>query len=154
MKILILICSISICFSFSSELKDTKIKTTALKQFLDGNTPTQRPRGKIKPPDIRSIDIQRGINKKNIIMRVIRARIPNLREPYNKYLVQNQELEGVLKLNITISEQGNISKIKVVETSLTNTLFVQEIIESIKEWNFVEIKNETNFSMPIEFKKS
>jgi TonB family protein len=79
---------------------------------------------------------QRGEEQLRSVILANRGRIEYV---YNKYLRTNPTLAGKLLLEITIEPDGTVSDVRVLENTLGDIAFVNEILGIVRRWRFPPI---------------
>lgn len=76
---------------------------------------------------------QRGEEQLRAVILSNRSRIEYV---YNKYLRTNPSLAGKIVLEITIEPDGSVSNVRVLENTLDDLAFVNEILSIVRRWRF------------------
>jgi len=93
-------------------------------------------RGK-KVPRVRGAKAKvKGALDKDIIRRIVRAHINEVRYCYNKGLVVDPSLEGRVAIQFTIGPTGKVPVAVVASTTLSDKKVGQCIAKSVKRWKF------------------
>jgi TonB family protein len=77
----------------------------------------------------------RGMLDKDIIRRIVRAHINEVRHCYNKGLNKNPDLEGELVVSFEISKAGSVTKSEV-KTPVDDAAVGKCVAKAIKRWKF------------------
>jgi len=97
-------------------------------------------RGK-RVPRVRQAKAQvSGSLDKDIIRRIVRAHINEVRSCYNSELAKDPNLKGRVSIKFTIAASGKVSKAKVASSTLSNTTLESCIATAIKRWYFPKPK--------------
>ncbi|HWB82411.1 MAG TPA: TonB family protein [Nannocystaceae bacterium] len=73
---------------------------------------------------------------KDIVRRVVRAHIDEVRHCYNLGLVKNENLAGRVAVQFTISFSGGVESAKAVESTLPDQEVTDCIVNAVKRWKF------------------
>jgi TonB family protein len=73
---------------------------------------------------------------RNIIRRITRAHINEVRHCYNQGLTRNPELEGRVTVDFTINAEGRVTQSSVQDTSLSDERVGTCITRAVKRWKF------------------
>lgn len=112
------------------------------------------PRGSVKIPSVKDIDLKNENRTAPDIIKIIRQRAPGLRHIYNKHLKKNPGLEGQITLKFTIVPNGEISDISIVSSTTQNQKFDAEIQQNVSRWIFPKIKSgNATVTIPFTFKE-
>ena len=109
--------------------------------------------GSVKTPSMRDIDMDAGGGTRSAadIMKVVRQRIPGLKNIYNKCL-KKKEFEGTVKLKFTIAPGGEIISISTLSSNTGFKEFDSEIKNAISRWTFSKVKSgNTTVTIPFKF---
>ncbi|MDR3001326.1 MAG: TonB family protein [Fibromonadaceae bacterium] len=119
-------------------------------------------RGTLRAPSARDIDMGSGdaSRSRQEVMAVVNARMPGLRNIYNRYLKINPGFTGRVTLKFTIAPSGDITNITIVSSTTSYPEFDNAVKNMVGTWKWKIIKsgNTTptipfNFSEP-DFKSS
>jgi TonB family protein len=77
-----------------------------------------------------------GSLDKDIIRRIVRAHINEVRACYNQGLVRDPELAGRVAINFVISAQGKVPSAVVQESSLRDSRVGNCVAKAVKRWKF------------------
>ncbi|MBX7078810.1 MAG: AgmX/PglI C-terminal domain-containing protein [Nannocystaceae bacterium] len=78
----------------------------------------------------------KGAIDKDIIRRIVRAHINEVRHCYNQGLVKDPNLKGRVAIQFTIGPSGNVPVAVVQESSIKDTSVGQCIAKAVKRWTF------------------
>lgn len=78
----------------------------------------------------------KGSLDKDIIRRIVRAHINEVRHCYNKGLVKDDELAGKVTIDFTIAATGKVSVAEVDSTTLSDADVGKCIAKAVKRWKF------------------
>jgi TonB family protein len=78
----------------------------------------------------------KGAIDKDIIRRIVRAHINEVRHCYNQGLVKDPNLKGRVAIQFTIGPSGNVPVAVVQESSIKDTSVGQCIAKAVKRWSF------------------
>ena len=110
-------------------------------------------KGSLKAPNAKDIDIGSGSSRsKPEITQVINARMPGVRNIYNKYLKLKPGLSGKVTLKFTIASSGNIIIIDIVSSTTNYAEFDEALKSMVSTWKWKTIKNgNTTATVPFDF---
>jgi len=114
-------------------------------------------RGGLKAPSARDIDMGSGdgSRSKAEIMAVVNARMPGLRNIYNKYLKLKPGFSGKVTLKFTIAAGGDIINISVVSSTTGYGEFDDAIKNTVATWKWKAIQSgNTTPTIPFNFEDS
>jgi TonB family protein len=92
-----------------------------------------------------------GALDKDIIRRIARAHINEVRFCYNQGLVRSPALRGRVQLVYVIGEAGTVATAIVQESSLANTEVEQCIAKAVRRWKFPKIPGGGSVSVTMPF---
>src|SRR5690606_29009104 len=78
----------------------------------------------------------RGALDKDIIRRIVRAHINEVRGCYNQGLSKNPNLQGRVAVNFVITTTGTVGSSVVQETTLQDKSVANCIAKAVKRWKF------------------
>ena len=91
----------------------------------------------IKPADIFGIaKIAGGARSKSTIMRVVLENISSLRYAYNRLLREQPQLHGKITLRFAVDESGTVIFCEIVQSTMNNKAFEQQVRNSVMRWQF------------------
>jgi TonB family protein len=108
----------------------------------------------IKAPSARDIDMGSGdgSRSKAEIMAVVNARMPGLRNIYNKYLKLKPGFSGKVILKFTIAPGGDIVSISIVSSTTGYSEFDNDVKNMVATWKWKAIKSgNTTPTIPFNF---
>jgi len=70
---------------------------------------------------------------------VVQNQMPRLEYIYKKHLKRNVNLEGKVNVDIHISASGRVTKVDVLEDTVGNREFTNELLTTIRRWRFPPI---------------
>jgi TonB family protein len=111
-------------------------------------------KGSLKAPSARDIDMGNGdgSRSKAEIMAVANARMPGLRNIYNKYLKLKPGFSGKVTLKFTIIPSGDIVSISIVSSTTGYAEFDNAIKNTVATWKWKVIKSgDTTPTIPFNF---
>ncbi|MCL2207780.1 MAG: TonB family protein [Fibromonadales bacterium] len=111
-------------------------------------------RGGLKAPSARDIDMGSGdgSRSKAEIMAVVNARMPGLRNIYNKYLKLKPGFSGKVTLKFTIAPGGDIVSISIVSSTTGYGDFDTAVKNMVATWKWKAIKSgNTTPTIPFNF---
>lgn len=73
---------------------------------------------------------------KDIVRRIVRAHINEVRHCYNQGLVKDPDLAGEVKVNFTIGATGKVEKSKVKSTTVADPRVGICVAKAVKRWKF------------------
>ena len=86
------------------------------------------------------------------IDQVVKQRTPDLKKIYDQYRKKNKKLQGRIKLKFTITPNGDISEISVVESNTGDSGFDEIIKMAVSTWTFGKVtKGNTTVTIPFTF---
>jgi TonB family protein len=113
-------------------------------------------KGSLKAPDARDIDMGSGdgARSKQEIMQVVNARMPGLRNIYNKYLKLKPGFSGKVTLKFTIAPGGDIISIAIVSSTTGYSEFDNAVKNMVATWKWKKIKSgNTTPTIPFSFEE-
>jgi TonB family protein len=78
----------------------------------------------------------KGSLDKDIIRRIVRAHINEVRHCYNKLLVKEPTAEGKVTVSFTIDATGKVSVSSVTDNTTGNDDVAECIAKAVKRWTF------------------
>ena len=111
-------------------------------------------RGSLKAPSARDIDMGSGdgSRSKAEIMAVVNARMPGLRNIYNKYLKLKPGFSGKVTIKFTIAPGGDIISIAIVSSTTGYAEFDNAVKNMVGTWKWKAIKSgNTTPTIPFNF---
>jgi TonB family protein len=111
-------------------------------------------KGSLKAPSARDIDMGSGdgSRSKQEIMQVVNARMPGLRNIYNKYLKLKPDFSGKVVLKFTIAPGGDIISIAIVSSTTDYSDFDNAVKSMVATWKWKVIKSgNTTPTIPFNF---
>jgi len=111
-------------------------------------------KGSLKAPSARDIDMGSGdgSRSKAEIMAVVNARMPGLRNIYNKYLKLKPGFSGKVTLKFTIAPGGDIVSIAIVSSTTGYGEFDNAVKNMVATWKWKVIKSgNTTPTIPFNF---
>jgi TonB family protein len=82
----------------------------------------------------------KGSLDKDIIRRIVRAHINDVRSCYNQGLTKNPNLQGRVAITWTIDKTGKVTESKVQESSVEDPAVAPCIADAVKTWKFPKPK--------------
>ncbi|MDR1830987.1 MAG: TonB family protein [Candidatus Fibromonas sp.] len=113
-------------------------------------------KGSLKAPSARDIDMGSGdgARSKAEIMAVVNARMPGLRNIYNKYLKLKPGFSGKVTLKFTIAPGGDIIDISIVSSTTSYAGFDNAVKNMVGTWKWKAIKSgNTTPTIPFDFRE-
>ena len=109
----------------------------------------------IKAPSEKDIDMGGDASRsKQEIMQVANARMPGLRNIYNKYLKLKPSFSGKVTLKFTISPGGDVISISIVSSTTGYAEFDNAVKNMIATWKWKAIMSgNTTATVPFDFKE-
>jgi len=95
---------------------------------------------KIASPEFTKGGMLTGSRSKGSVMRVVMQNLAALRYAYNKRLRDKPGLNGKVTVKFTIDEFGKVIFCAVVNSTMNDVIFEQEVVEKIKRWVFEKIE--------------
>lgn len=92
------------------------------------------------PKQMRGSQAAMGQRSPDEVMAVINSQQGRIQYTYNKYLRKNPDLRGKISLDVTIEANGRISKVVVIESTIDNQDFINDIIRIIRRLKFRPIQ--------------
>jgi TonB family protein len=111
-------------------------------------------KGSLKAPSARDIDMGNGDSSRSKaeIMAVVNARMPGLRNIYNKYLKLKPGFNGKVTLKFTIAPGGDIVNISIVSSTTSYSEFDTAVKNMVATWKWKVIKSgDTTPTIPFNF---
>jgi TonB family protein len=111
-------------------------------------------KGNMKAPSARDIDMGSGdgSRSKQEIMSVVNARMPGLRNLYNKYLKSKPGFSGKITIKFTIAPGGDIISIAIVSSTTGYAEFDNAVKNMVATWKWKAIKSgNTTPTIPFNF---
>jgi|GEM_PF-1020645 len=110
---------------------------------------------KVKTPSARDIDMGSDASRsKAEIMQVVNARMPGLRNIYNKYLKEKPGFSGKITLKFTIASSGEISSTNIVSSTTNYSDFDNAIKNMVATWKWKAIEGgNTTPTIPFNFEE-
>ena len=94
----------------------------------------------------------RGARTEGALLDVIHANMGRLRFIYNRYLKQNPDFGGLMRLEVVISPTGKVKSVTVLSSNFGNPKFEREIVNAIRRFKYASIsKGEVTIVYPIGF---
>jgi len=81
-----------------------------------------------------------GALDKDIVRRIVRAHINEVRHCYNQGLARDPNLDGRVTVNFTIDERGRVSASSEHSSTLTDRGVTQCVVKAVKRWKFPKPK--------------
>jgi TonB family protein len=95
----------------------------------------------------------KGLDR-DIVRRIVRSHINEVRSCYNKALTKNPHLEGRVLVQFTILSNGKVSSAVIQENTLKNSDLASCIQKAIKRWRFPTSKGISIVSYPFSLRSS
>jgi TonB family protein len=111
-------------------------------------------KGSLKAPSARDIDMGSGdgARSKAEVIAVVNARMPGLRNIYNKYLKLKSGFSGKVTLKFTIAPGGDIISIAIVSSTTDYPEFDNAVKNMVGTWKWKAIKSgNTTPTIPFNF---
>lgn len=83
----------------------------------------------------------KGGLSKDLIRRVVRAHIDDVRHCYNQGLQSNPKLKGRVAVNFVIVKNGQVSEATAAEDSLGHSGVPSCILGAVRTWRFPELES-------------
>ena len=114
---------------------------------------SKKAKGSLKAPNARDIDMDNEDSRsKAEIIAVVNARMPGLKNTYNKYLKFKPDFSGNVTLEFTIAPGGDIIKISILSSTTDHANFDNAVKNMVATWKWKAIKSgNTKVSMPFDF---
>ncbi len=110
----------------------------------------------IRPPE--SIEGAASSNAKRddkAISAVVRTNKTSVKLTYEKYLKRDPTLAGKITVRFTISADGRVSSVEILENTMQNPAFENDIVRKIKMWHFEAIpEGDVTVTYPFIFQPS
>ena len=87
-------------------------------------------------PRVRQGEATVGPLDKDIIRRIVRAHIEEVRHCYNQGLAKNPDLAGRVAVHFTIAETGRVSNAEIASSTLDDEDVGVCIVEAVERWKF------------------
>jgi len=109
----------------------------------------------IEPPQaFRGAEEAKGQRSAESVASVVKSQYARVMYTYNKYLRQNPNLRGKVSLDVTIAANGRVSNVQVVESTISNTEFVRDLINIVRQLRFSPIREgNVTVSLPFVFNR-
>ncbi len=92
------------------------------------------------PGRVRGSQAAMGQRTADAVMAVINSQQGRIMYQYNKYLRKDPNLGGKISLDVTIEANGRVSKVDVVESSISNQDFIREVLNILRRLKFPPIQ--------------
>jgi len=113
-------------------------------------------KGSLKAPSARDIDMGSGdaSRSKQEIMAVVNARMPGLKNIYDKHLKLKPGFSGKVTLKFTIAPEGGITGINIVSSTTGYAEFDNAVKNFVATWKWKQIKSgDTTPTIPFNFEE-
>ena len=113
----------------------------------------KKAKGSLNAPNARDIDMDNEDSRsKAEIMTVVNARMPGLRNIYNKYLKFKPDFSGNVTLKFTIAPGGDVISISILSSTTDHANFDNAVKNMVATWKWKAIKSDnTTVTMPLDF---
>ncbi len=91
------------------------------------------------PRNVRGSSAARGHRTVDKVNAVIRNQYGRIMHTYNKYLRSNPDLRGKISLDLTIGADGRVSDIQILESTITNQDFTNDVMRILRGLRFEPI---------------
>jgi len=98
-------------------------------------TEEREPEGPVPTAQSLSAEVEGDLDR-DLIRRVVRAHLGEVRECYNKGLEHNPKLAGRISVQFTITGEGKASEAKMAESSLADAAVESCVIATVHRWIF------------------
>jgi len=106
------------------------------------------------PQTIRGSEEAKGQRSAESVAGVVKSQYARVMYTYNKYLRQEPDLRGKVSLDVTIAADGRVSNVQVVESTISNTDFVRDLINIVRQLRFSPIREgNVTVSLPFVFNR-
>jgi len=89
-----------------------------------------------RPPEIVGEATNTAKRAEDVIGRVVKQNITSISMSYEKELKKNPQLAGKITVKFTIEEDGSVSNVEIVETTMNSPDLESDIVRKIKRWTF------------------
>jgi TonB family protein len=93
----------------------------------------------------------KGPLDKDIVRRIVRAHINEVRYCYNQGLSRNPSLKGRVTIQFSINPSGDVSAARVAESTVKDTTVSQCIVKAVKRWRFPKPPGGSNAAVTYPF---
>ena len=115
-----------------SDVAEGKLPDELLRELLATKTKIGH-----RSPKVRQAKADvKGTMDKDIIRRIVRANINDVRLCYNQGLVKNPALKGRVSIQFTIAPSGAVAVSSVQESTMSDAAVGQCIAKAVKRWKF------------------
>ncbi len=119
---------------------------------------TMKKKGQVQlqtPSKMRGSQAAMGNRSPENVMQVINSQQGRIMYTYNKYLRNDPNLSGKVSLDVTIEANGRISKITVLESTISNQNFVRDLTNIIRRLKFPPIaEGSITINLPFVFNRA
>ena len=106
------------------------------------------------PKAFRGAEEAKGQRSSESVAAVVKSQYSRVMYTYNKYLRQDPNLRGKVSLDVTIAANGRVSNVQVTESTITNTDFVRDLINIVRQLRFSAISDgNVTVSLPFVFNR-
>ena len=81
-----------------------------------------------------------GHRSRSAIYREVESQLPNLNTIYNAWLKKDPRIAGKLEVQLGIKGDGSLADVEVLQSSLSNSDLVMELLKAIHSWHFSQIE--------------
>jgi TonB family protein len=113
-----------------TNVAEGKVPDELLRELLTTKLGYRSPKVRQAKADVK------GTMDKDIIRRIVRANINDVRLCYNQGLVKNPALKGRVSIQFTIAPSGKVAVSIVQESTLSDAAVGQCIAKAVKRWSF------------------
>ncbi len=89
-----------------------------------------------KPPEIVGQASSSAKRAQEAINRVVKDKLTTIKVTYERILKLNPNLSGKLTVRFTIEEDGSVSNVEIIETTVNSPELEREIIRKVERWIF------------------
>ena len=102
------------------------------------------------PQAFRGAEEARGQRSAESVASVVKSQYARVMYTYNKYLRQTPDLRGKVSLDVTIAANGRVSNVQIVESTISNSEFVRDLLNIVRQLRFSPIR-EGNVTVNLPF---
>lgn len=113
----------------------------------EDDTPEPTEDGK-RTPTVRHAEATVGPLDKDVVRRIVRAHINEVRHCYNQGLAKNPDLAGRVAVQFTIATTGRVSEAEIASSTLDDEDVGSCIVEAVKRWKFPKPDDDVAVTYP------
>ncbi len=89
-----------------------------------------------KKPDIVGEASSEAKRSNAVVNRIVKKNLKRIEFSYEKYLKRNPQLAGKITIRFVIEEDGRVSNVEVISSTMNSPDLEKEIIRKVKRWRF------------------